>query len=112
MKYKLVTYKTLNGVKKIVKSFKKTSTEWVVYQNDKPKYYVDFFDLRTESNAIMKSLVMRKDRRIEEVLKIINKRNNVDLSIPKVSLLGVRVKSEYTDLELQSIPEEWLSYSL
>lgn len=112
MKYRVVTYKTLKGTKKIVKSFTKTLTKWVVYQDDKPKYYVDFFDIKTESNAMLNSLVICDKKSIREVLKIISKKNNVHLSIPRVSFLGIKVKSEYTDLELQPIPEEWLSYSL
>ena len=112
MKYRLETYKTLKGEKEIVKSLKSTSTQWVVYQDEKPKYYVDFFDIKTESNAIMNSLVMCDKRPIQEVLKIINKKNNVHLSIPKASYIRLKVKSEYTNLELESIPQKWLDYYL
>ena len=112
MKCRVVTYKTLKGLKKIVKSFKKTSTQWVVYQDNKPKYYVDFFNIKIESNAILNSLVMCDKRCIHEVLNIINKKYNVHLSIPKVSSFGIKIKSEYTNLELLPIPEKWLDYSL
>ena len=112
MKYRVVTYKTLKGTEEIVKSFKKTLTKWVVYQDNKPKYHIDFFDIEIESNAILNSLVLCDKRPIREVLKIINKKYNVHLSIPRVSFMGIKVKSEYTTLELQSIPEKWLDYHL
>ena len=112
MKYRVVTYKTLKGTEKIVKSFKKTLKQWVVYQDEKPKYHIDFFDIKTESNAILNSLVMCDKRPIREVLKIINEKNNVNLSIPKASFLGIKVKSEYINLKLEPMPEEWLDYNL
>ena len=112
MKYRVVTYKTLKGTEKIVKSLKKTVEKWVVYQDDKPKYYVDFFDIEIESNAILNSLVLCDKIPIREVLNVINKKNNVHLYIPKISSLAIKVKSEYIDLDLQPIPEEWLDYSL
>ncbi|MGB0879817.1 MAG: hypothetical protein ACPGTO_04560 [Polaribacter sp.] len=111
-KYRVVTYKTLEGTKRIVKSLKKTLTKWVVYQDGKPKYHIDFYDIKTESNAILNSLVMCDKRPIREVLKIVSKKNNVNLSIPKTSFLGIKLKSEYVNLDLEPIPEEWLDYYL
>lgn len=112
MKYRLITYKTINGLKKIVKPLKSTSSQWVVYKDDKPKYFVDFFDIKTESNAILNSLVLCDKRSLREVLSFINKKNNVHLSIPWASYTITKLKTEYTDLELEPIPEEWLDYSL
>ena len=58
MTYKVTTYKTLEGVKEIVSTT--IPTQWVVYQKNKPKYFVDLYDLNIESNAMMNSLVMSK----------------------------------------------------
>jgi hypothetical protein len=54
--YKVTTYKTLEGVKEIVSTT--IPTQWVVYQKNKPKYFVDLYDLNIESNAMMNSLVL------------------------------------------------------
>ena len=108
------TYRTLSGTKKIIEIPNKKNTQWVIYQDNEPKYYTDFYDLEIESNAMMNSLVLCNKRSIHEVLELINKRNNINLSIPKISRLGYKkvIKSEKIELALDPIPEKWLSYSL
>lgn len=53
-------------------------------------------------------------RSLEELLKLINKKNNVNLSLPKISRLGFKkkIKSKIIEIHLEPIPEEWLSFSL
>tara|TARA_B100000795_G_scaffold264016_1_gene243933 strand:+ start:11459 stop:11803 length:345 start_codon:yes stop_codon:yes gene_type:complete len=108
------TYKTLSGRKKIIEVPQKKVTQWVIYKDNTPKFFVDFFDIEIESNAIMNSLVLCSKKPLEEVLKLINKKNNVNLSLPKISSLVFKkkIKSEVIELHLEPIPEEWLSYSL
>ncbi len=114
MKFLATTYRTFSGTKEILEIPKKKETQWVIYQDNKPKFFVDFFDLAKESNAMMNSLVLCTKRSMDEVLEIINKRNNINLSVPKISRLGfsMKVKSEVKHIELQTIPKEWLAYSL
>ena len=108
------TYKTLSGTKEVVESLEKKATKWVVYNDNKPAYFVDFYDLEKESNAMMNSLVLCTKRSMQEVLTLINKKNNTNLSIPKISRLGYKkvISSRKVDLNLGPIPEEWLAYSL
>ena len=63
---------------------------------------------------MMNSLVLCGKRTIEEVLELINKRNNINLSILVISKLGIkkRLKSEVIELSLEPLPEKWLDYSL
>jgi hypothetical protein len=112
MKYEITTYKTLQGIKEIVKIKKQISTKWVIYEDNEPKYLVDLFDLTTESNAMMNSLVLCAKRSINETLRLINKKNNINLTLPKVSPLSIKLKSEEKPLDLVPIPEKWLAYSL
>jgi hypothetical protein len=114
MKFKLSTYRTFCGTKQVVEIIKKKETQWLICQDNNPKYFVDFFDLEKESNAMMNSLVLCSKRTIEEVLELINKRNNVNLSIPIISKIGIkkRVKFEIIELSLDTLPEKWLAYSL
>ena len=108
------TYKTLSGTKKVVELAKKKYHQHLIYQDNKPKYFVDFYDLEKESNAKMNSLVLCTNKSLNEVLEIINTRNNINLSVPKTSnfLFKRKVKSKEIKIDLQPIPEEWLSYSL
>lgn len=114
MKLKKNTYRTLSGTKEVVELAKKQYYQWVIYLDNKPKYFVDFYDLEKESNAMMNSLVLCAKRSIEEVLHIINKKHNINLSVPKISRIGFQkmIKSENTVLDLEPIPTKWLAYSL
>ena len=114
MTFLAITYRTFSGTKEIIELKEPKTTQWVVYKDNNPAYFVDFFDLEKESNAMMNSLVLCAKRPIQEVLEVINKKHNINLSIPKISRLGLKkiVKSEVIEMNLEPIPEEWLSYSL
>ncbi|QNM87110.1 hypothetical protein H9W90_11495 [Polaribacter pectinis] len=114
MTFIATTYRTFSGTKEILEIPKKKETQWIVYQDNEPKFFVDFYDLEKEANAMMNSLVLCTKRSMSEVLELINKKNNINLSVPKISRLGLsmKLKSEVRHLELETIPEKWLSYSL
>ncbi|PWG05802.1 hypothetical protein [Polaribacter aquimarinus] len=114
MTFLATTYRTLSGTKEIIEIPNKKETEWVIYENGKPKYYTDFYDLEIESNAMMNSLVLCTKRSLDEVLELINKKNDIKLSVPKISRLGFKkkIKSVEKELDLEPIPEKWLAYSL
>lgn len=63
---------------------------------------------------MMNSLILCSKRPTAVVLKLINKKNNVNLSLPKISHLVFKkkIKSEAIKLHLEPIPEEWPSYSI
>ncbi len=108
------TYRTFSGLKEIIELKDKKSSEWIIYEDEKPKYFVDLYDLSIESNSMMNSLVLCSKRSFEETLELINKKNNTNLSIAKPSKIGIKIKikSEKIELELEPLPEEWLAYSL
>ena len=108
------TYRTFSGTKKVIEIPKRKPTQWVIYQDSKPKFFVDLYDLSIESNAMMNSLVLCAKKSMREVLVLINKRNNINLSIVKISKLGFskKLKSERKNINLEPLPEEWLAYSL
>ena len=114
MKLNKNTYRTFSGRKEIIEIPRKKETQWIIYEDDKPKFFVDFFDLEKESNAMMNSLVLCGKKTIEEVLELINKKNNINLSIPVITKLGIKkkLKSERIELTLEPLPEKWLAYSL
>ena len=107
-KFNAVTYKTLTGTKEILQIPKKKSGQWVIYQNNEPTYFVDCFDFKEESNLIMNNLILSERKTIEEVIKKIQKRNKVKLSLPKRPIIEIEVKSEIKELNLEPLPEEWL----
>ena len=50
---------------------------------------------------------------LSSLLDFINKRNRINLSIPKISRIGIKkkVKTEVVELKVEPLPEEWLAYS-
>ncbi|OSY88793.1 hypothetical protein WH52_03760 [Tenacibaculum holothuriorum] len=109
MTFKLTTYKTLTGTKKILELPRKKNTEAIIYQDDKPAFHVDCFDLQTESNLQMNSLVLAQKRNIVEVIEEIGKKNNVNLSIKEKPFLAIEKESKLTEVELPPLPEAWLN---
>ena len=114
MTFLATTYRTLSGIKEVIEIPNKKDTQWVIYKDNKPAFFVDFYDLEKESNAMMNSLVLCTKRSLNEVLELINRKNNIKLSVPKISRLGIKkkIKSEYKEIDLEPIPEKWLAYSL
>lgn len=108
------TYRTISGTKTVLELPAAKPTQYIIYQDETPKFYVDLFDLSIEANAMMNSLVLCAKNTIEEVLEVLNKKNNINLSIPKISRLGIQKKKESVkvQVDLQPLPEKWLSYSL
>lgn len=108
MNYQLITYRTLTGTKEIIKPSEKRSAQWVVYSDNKPMYHIDCYDLKTESNVILNSLILANQSPVEDVLKHINKKHNLKLSVKRAPLIEIKIKSEIKDLDLRPLPIEWL----
>ena len=109
MTLKHTIYRTLTGTKEIFELPNKKNTQWIVYLNNLPAYFVDCFDLKTEANLIMNSLVLGNQKPIEDVLKRIGKKNNVKLSVKKTPLIEIKVKSELKECNLEPLPLKWLN---
>ena len=109
MKYKLTRYKSIISNKLILELTKETYWQWVICQNKKPKFHIDCFDFKSESNQILNSLLLSKQQTIEEVLSRINKKENISLSIEKPKFYERAVDSKIKEIELESLPLEWVS---
>ena len=114
MKLIETTYRTFSGTKTVLEIPKRKPTQWIINQDNEPKFYVDLYDLSIESNAMMNSLVLCAKKSIRDVLEVINERNNINLSITKVSKIGIKKKlnSVPKNINLEPLPEKWLAYSL
>jgi len=109
MKYKLTKYKTFTGKKEIVEIIENAYGQWIIYQNKKPRFHVNCFDLKTESNQILNGMLLAQQKPMSEVLDIINNKNRLNLSIEKAPLLEIKVNSELAELDLDPLPLEWLN---
>lgn len=114
MKLIKTTYLTFSGKKEIIEIPNKKPSQWIIHEDNNPKYYVDMYDLSIEANSMMNSLVLCGKRSIEEVLKHLNKKNNTNLSVSTISKIGIyrKLNAEIVEMQLESLPEKWLDYSL
>ena len=109
MKYKLTKYKTLRGNKEILELTENAYGQWIVYQNKKPRFHINCFDFESESNQILNSMLLAQQKTIDEVLSIINKKNQTNLTIEKAPFLEIKVDSTIKEFHLKPIPLEWVS---
>ena len=108
--FKLTTYRTLAGSKDILEIQNKKSGQWIIYQNEKPTYFVDCFDFKEESNLILNNLILSERNTIDEVINKIKREKKVKLSLQKPPIIEIEIKSETKALDLQPLPEEWLQF--
>ncbi|KAB1158870.1 hypothetical protein F7018_07125 [Tenacibaculum aiptasiae] len=108
MEFKLITYKTIRGTKKILELKNYKATEAIIYKDGSPCFYVDCFDLRTESNVILNSMVLCRQQKLKEVIKEIGRINKVNISVQKVPFFSIKTKIEFKELDLPPLPKEWL----
>lgn len=109
MMFKLTTYKTLTGETKILETEPKKSTTAVVYQDDKPAYWVDCFDLQTEANVEMNYLVLCQQKSMKSVIQEIAQKQNVNLYIKEAPLFSIKRASVETEMELPPLPLNWVN---
>jgi len=109
MKYKLTRYKTLTGNKEILELIEDAYGQWIIYQNKKPRFHINCFDLKNESNQILNGWLLAQQKSIKEVLSIINRKNRTNLTIEKAPLLEIKVDSKIKEYSLKPLPLEWVS---
>ena len=109
MKYKATRYKTLIGEKEILEITENPYGQWIIYENRKPKFHVNCFDFKNESNQILNGMLLAQQKPISKVLEIINRKNRINLSIEKAPLLEIKVDSTFKELDLGPLPLEWLN---
>ncbi len=109
MKFNLTTYKTLTGKKEIVELIKRKSTQAVIYKDDVASFFVDCFDLETEANVLMNSLVLCQEQSMRDVIEKIASKNNVALSVKEAPIFSIKSSFKTIELDLPPLPEEWLN---
>jgi len=109
MKFKLTTYKTLLGKRTVLETLKEKSTQAIVYKDEEPAFFVDCFDLQTEANVLMNSLVLCQRRSMSGVIGYIGRKHKVNISVKEAPLFSLGKTHEVVELELPPLPEEWLN---
>ena len=83
--------------------------QWIVYQDNKPKFHINCCDYSSESNRLLYDWILSKQRSVDQVLNSINRRNHINLTLKKTPLFVLKAESKTTEISLQPLPWEWLN---
>lgn len=108
MTFKLTTYKTLTGEKKIARYEEKVSGKWIIYENKVPTYFIDCFDLQNKSGLLLNDLLFSEKKTIKQIIGEINKKYQKNLSIEKPPFFEIIKETTKEELDLKVLPSEWL----
>ena len=108
MKLKSSYYTALTGKVIVVKPESNTSTQAVVYQDDKPAYFVDCFDMEEASNVEMNLLVLCQQRSMKSVINEIAQKNEVNIYVKEAPFFSVKRNTRKVELELPPLPLDWV----
>lgn len=107
--YRVVTYYSLRGLIEFVDLGEYSYGQWIIYDDEIPKYHVNIFDKSFESNIRLSKLLENTQETIESILLKINSKENTKLSLGQRPVLEVIKKSELVNLKLEPLPENWVS---
>lgn len=104
MEYRVNTYKTFLKTVQYVEQSIFTYGEWIIYENNSPKYHVSCFGDNSKSDKIINELIESGNFTIESIIKTINQGFNKKLNFGKRPFLSIRTNSEIAELHLKPIP--------
>ena len=107
--YRVITYYSLKGLIKYVDLGDSSYGEWIIYDNEIPKYHINIFDKSSDSNIRLLKLLENKQKTIESIVTEINSKENTSLSLMQRPVLEVIKTSELVNLDLEPIPVNWVS---
>jgi hypothetical protein len=107
-KYREVSYYTLSGIRKFIDLGDQSYGEWIVCENNVPKYHIIAFQGNGESNALIANLISAKNESIETIMEKISKNQHIKLSFQGRPYFEFVKKSELVELDLVPLPCEWV----
>jgi len=107
-KYLQVSFQTLTGIKTFIDLGDFSYGEWIIYDNNLPKYHITITDTASNSNNVIKSLIGTGTENIGSILGRINSKNNTRLSLGERPIIEIIKKEELIELDLPPLPDHWL----
>ena len=107
-KYLQVSFQTLTGIKTFIDLGDFSYGEWIIYDNEVPKYHIVTTDTASSSNSRIKLLISAGMETIESILRRINSKNNTRLSLGEKPFIEIVKKEELIELDLPPLPDHWL----
>jgi hypothetical protein len=109
MKYRINKYLTLNGKIQEVTLPDSAYGEWIVYENNEPKYHVNIFNYESKSDCLVFAIMNESKSEFKNILIDINNRFKRNLTLSSKTNFGIKVNSKLIESELSSLPFEWIA---
>ncbi len=110
MKYRINKYLTFSGKTQEVTLPDSSYGEWIVYENNSPKYHVNIFNYESKSDCLLYAIMIENQSEFKNILTDINKRFNRKLTLSSNTNFGIKINSKLVESELGSLPFEWIEH--
>jgi hypothetical protein len=105
--YQIITFQTAVGRFHFVELGNHVYGEWIIYENDIPKFHIDLFSGNTDSDHLVKQLIETENKGIEGIIKAINSSLNLNLSFRKRPKKEWIVETKLKAFDLKPLPIQW-----
>lgn len=110
MTYRTNKYLTLNGKIQEVILLNSTYGEWIVYENNKPKFHVNIFNSESKSDCLVFIIMNETKSEFKNILIDINNRFERNLTLSSKTSFGIKISSQLVEYKLNSLPFEWIKH--
>jgi hypothetical protein len=108
VKYRVITFLTLKGKQKFVDLGDQSYGEWILYEKNEPKFYVSSFDESSESNKLTNNFIVKDGWTIGKIINEINDVSGRKFHLQKKPRIEIIFSNDSVNLNLESIPLNWL----
>lgn len=110
MKYRINKYLSLKGKIQEVTLPDSAYGEWIVYENNEPKFHVNIFNYESKSDCLIYVIMTESKSEFESILTDINKRFKRNLTLSSKTNYGIKIDSKLIESDLGSLPFEWIEH--
>jgi hypothetical protein len=107
--HQTTTFQTEAGTFDFVELGNHVYGEWIIYENDIPKFHINVFGGNTDSDRLIKRLMEKENKSIEGIIKAINSSFNLNLSFGKRPKKEWIVETKLKAFDLKPLPIQWFS---
>ena len=100
---------TLNGKIQEVTLPDSAYGEWIIYENNEPKYHVNVFNHESKSDCLVFVLINENKFKFKNILAEINNQFKTNLTLSSKTNFGIKINSKLIEFKLSSLPFEWIA---
>ncbi|MFY7669454.1 hypothetical protein ACOSP6_00065 [Tenacibaculum sp. MEBiC06402] len=110
MKYRTNKYLTLKGKIEELSLPDSAYGEWIIYDNNKPKFHVNISNYESKSDCLISLILTENKSEFKNILNDINKRFNRNLTLPSKTFFGIKLNSKLRESDLDTLPFKYIDH--